>query len=120
MEDTLDSNEKRHHTNLYEGIQWWEKRRLWFNLAVGIAGLIPLLGYMSYLILADFIGVVMFGVAANVCFCAGYILEALDLHYLKGRLNIERYRLLLFTLGTAASVLMTIVLSWGYGIFLME
>lgn len=65
-------------------IKWWEKRRLFYNVAVGSAGLatmIPATAVVSILegrlVLEPWIGALAFGVMANVCYCLGPTIEIL-------------------------------------------
>ena len=65
-------------------VRWWEKRRLFYNVAVGCAGLVTL-GAATVLVsimerrfvLVPWQPVVVFGVAANVCYLFGPALEIL-------------------------------------------
>jgi hypothetical protein len=63
---------------------WWESRRLTFNLIVGGAGLVTLtvIGLVSLLpprqtLPAGFpwLGVIVYGVLANVCYSCGWLAE---------------------------------------------
>ena len=65
-------------------IKWWEKRRLFYNAAVGSAGLVTMITATTIvsflegrLILDPWIGAVIFGVMANVCYCLGPTVEIL-------------------------------------------
>jgi hypothetical protein len=65
-------------------IKWWEKRRLFYNVAVGSAGLvtmIPATAVVSILegrlVLEPWLGALAFGVMANVCYCFGPAAEIL-------------------------------------------
>jgi hypothetical protein len=65
-------------------VGWWEKRRLFYNVAVGSAGLvtmIPATAIVSILegrlVLEPWIGALIFGVMANVCYCFGPLVEIL-------------------------------------------
>ena len=74
-------------------VQWWESRRLMYNAIVGGVGLFTLT-YM-YLLerflfdpgpfeLANFaIGALAYGLAANVCYTAGWIVENLVERWMK-------------------------------------
>lgn len=66
-------------------LKWWEKRRFAYNVIVGTAGLVSL-GAISMAALVTgngaafmgnfpWIGVVVFGVMANVCYSAGGFIE---------------------------------------------
>jgi hypothetical protein len=65
-------------------VQWWESRRLFYNMVVGGTGLVS--GAWLYLIDSLFRGhlgpipwepVVAFGVLANVCYTSGWMVENL-------------------------------------------
>jgi hypothetical protein len=55
-------------------IKWWEKRRLFYNVTVGSAGLVSMTTATTVasilegrLILEPWIGALIFGVMANIC-----------------------------------------------------
>src|ERR671916_397853 len=50
---------------------WWESRRLAYNRAVGSAGLVTLAGFVLLAV------VVIYGILANVCYSAGWLVELL-------------------------------------------
>jgi hypothetical protein len=59
-------------------IGWWERRRFFFNLAVGLGGLVTMTAITTVasiavgrLVLEPWLGAVAFGVMANVCYCLG-------------------------------------------------
>jgi hypothetical protein len=65
-------------------IKWWEKRRLFYNVAVGSAGLVSMTVVTTVasvvegrLVLVPWIGALIFGVMANVCYCLGPTVEIL-------------------------------------------
>ena len=66
-------------------IRWWESRRLAYNVVVGGAGVgslavITALGLLppgSHGLLAPLGVVIVYGVLANVCYTAGWVLESL-------------------------------------------
>ncbi|RYD98223.1 MAG: hypothetical protein EOP50_05130 [Sphingobacteriales bacterium] len=94
-----------------EANEYWETRRLSFNLWVGSAGLIVLylLGEYSWLGLA---GAFAWGVLANVLYSVGYVLESYLLVQRKANNRMAQWRSLLFGGGTALYVLATL----AYGI----
>jgi hypothetical protein len=66
-------------------IKWWEKRRLFYNVAVGSAGLVTMIPATivvslleGRLVLEPWIGAAIFGVLANVCYCLGPTVEILS------------------------------------------
>jgi hypothetical protein len=65
-------------------IKWWEKRHLFYNVAVGTAGLVTLIPATAIvsilegrLVLEPWIGALVFGVMANVRYCLGPTVEIL-------------------------------------------
>jgi len=67
-------------------LRWWESRRLVYNKVVGATGLVSLTGiYILFLLgpasmgqftpYAMLVGAAMYGVAANVCYSIGWLLE---------------------------------------------
>ena len=71
-------------------VHWWESRRLPYNIAVGVTG-IATLAYaesLSFLVRGEWIpapwlGVIAYGLAANVCYTGGWIVENLVQRWLK-------------------------------------
>jgi hypothetical protein len=79
-------------------IQWWESRRLSYNLIVGGTGVLTLV-YVNALELAlgqgwlvgpwndksaaGLIGIVAYGLAANVCYSMGWVVENVAERWLK-------------------------------------
>ena len=103
-------------------IVWWEKRRLWFNLIVGLAGAMSL-GLFSALVLCTngrssgwcgypppiFIAaqILFYGVAANVFYTGGWIAEILVLRTWKEKG--EWFFQIAFTLGLLFSIALTLL-----------
>lgn len=68
-------------------VRWWESRRLTFNKAVGAAGLVTLAGLSFFFALPPYsspmplpfmlAGVAAYGIAANVCYTLGWMVELL-------------------------------------------
>jgi hypothetical protein len=68
-------------------LRWWESRRLFYNKAVGAAGLATLVGFPLISMLPPHpipvglpelaIGTVVYGVLANGCYSLGWLLEVL-------------------------------------------
>ncbi|HEX7844743.1 MAG TPA: hypothetical protein VF476_03020 [Chitinophagaceae bacterium] len=93
---------------------WWEKRRLLYNIIVGITGLLVLVLF-SFFTLADLIGVVIYGITANVFYCTGFLSEVIDKHYFKSTLDLGKRREGIFWCGVILSVLITLGLGLMYG-----
>lgn len=106
----------------FEVIQWWEKRRLPYNLIVGATGVLTCvitlfiaaisseifgepLAMPDPPILAIF-GVILFGFAANVCFTGGWIAELLAQKLWNEKA--AHFGQIAFTLGLGFSILLTL------------
>jgi hypothetical protein len=108
---------------------WWEKRRLFFNVAVGSAGLVSMIFVTlaasiseGRLVLEPWVGAAVFGVMANVCYCFGPLTEIL-IGKLWGRTVLPTgpslYRMgLTFSVGLA--LLPTLILSFVSVIWLLS
>lgn len=71
-------------------VQWWERRRLLYNAIVGGAGLVSLavvqgveLAFGNGWLPVPFLGIVAYGLAANVCYTGGWVIENLVERVLK-------------------------------------
>ena len=82
-----------------------------FNVCVGIAGVTGALLFGTNLWLGD---IIFIGIIINVFYSLGFVLEALNQHYLKGRIKMENWRMALFVLGTILSALATFLGSFLY------
>ena len=102
-----DSDESAKSSPLEQSLSWWETRRILFNLIVGGVGLVGMLLFCSDFRIMDVIDICFFGVLMNIFYSVGFMLEALNKHYLKDRIKMEDWRLALFVLGTAASAILT-------------
>lgn len=91
-------------------VKWWEKKRLWFNIILGIigTGLIIIIN-PPYFGVQDIIGIILWGIGANIFFSLGILSEIFDLYYLKGRFSSENYRWFFFVIGTLFSCYHTIM-----------
>ena len=107
------------HNPILKIINWWEGKRIWFNVVVFGFLLIQwfLVGGMPnvYLSKSPYINIVVWIIGANIFYSVGWILEVY-LTYLKERLNLKldsflellaKSRIILFLLGTLASVFWT-------------
>jgi len=117
--EVLDQTDQKSEAVLLSAIKWWEERRLWFNIAVGLCGVLGIILFAPYLGMVDFINVFFYAVFVNAAYCAGFILEALNLHYLKGRFPLENYRMVLFVLGTLFSSAVTLLGAFFFYILMM-
>ncbi|AUC75670.1 hypothetical protein [Olleya sp. Bg11-27] len=91
-------------------IVWWEKKRLWFNVAVGLTGVISILFIWPYLFYDRFIAIILYGIIANIFYSLGMLIELLDSYYHKGKCKFHNYRKLFFLIGTLAYCFVTFYL----------
>jgi hypothetical protein len=104
-------------------ILWWEARRLFFNIVVGVAGVVSIVVMLLSATIAEklfnepfgwpdppifaFFGVIAYAVAANVCYTGGWMAELISREVwrekAKGLAEIS------FTLGIVFSFFLTLV-----------
>lgn len=98
-------------TTLQNTISWWEKKRIAFNIFIGLIGSIAVFHFINHAFTQDdAIGIILWGIMANILYSIGILLEVANQYYLKGKLNIFHYRLLFFIVGTLLYMLAT----WVY------
>ncbi|MFT5820629.1 MAG: hypothetical protein ACI8ZM_001874 [Crocinitomix sp.] len=108
--EVLDSNlSHRKYKELLLALRWWEKKRITFNIVIGIAGMVSILLAGMQMYYADFIGVVFWALFFNLCYSIGFLLEAFDAYYFKGKLQLFRFRLLFFIAGLLSVTLITLI-----------
>ncbi|QHI35864.1 hypothetical protein IMCC3317_12120 [Kordia antarctica] len=101
-------------TVLNKTITWWETKRIIFNAFVGIVGIFSVFANIPHTFgLEDFIGIILWGIVANIFYSVGILLEIVNQYYLKGKLNIFLFRHFFFIIGT----LMYMFLTWSYTFF---
>jgi hypothetical protein len=89
---------------------WWEKRRWRYNLIVGITGLLMLLGYgVEKLHIGSVISIIIVGVAANGCYCLGYLSEFFLKYYFHFPTDFSDRRSTIFWIGTILSVFVLVI-----------
>ena len=108
--------------NRVEALVWWESRRIPYNLIVGSAGIVTCVVIVTIALAAEIIfntdfgfpnppifallGVVLYGIMANVCFTAGWITE-LFIRRFSPR-EADRFATNSFFYGVIFSVLLTL------------
>jgi len=115
-------NHRRPATTPWDVICWWERLRWVYNGAVGAAGAIAVLGYallvsvyswgtgtslLQYYVMQIAIPVVVYAVAANLFYTAGWISEVLLVWYTD--IETEDFAKIAFVGGTVLSVILTIL-----------
>ncbi|MEM5565915.1 hypothetical protein WNY78_12410 [Psychroserpens sp. AS72] len=94
-------------------LKWWEPKRLWFNFAVGLSGVLAILltGEFEFIIF-DIIGIFIWGVIANILFSTGILVEILDDYYFKSKLKLFNFRWLFYIVGT----ILYCIVTFGYAV----
>jgi len=91
-----------------EIVRWWEKKRLLFNILIAICGLVNII--LSHKFKTKFIvPSIFYGIAANIFFSTGILLEAWDNYYFNGRIHTKNYRLPIFIIGVLFSAFITLI-----------
>ena len=94
---------------------WWEKRRLRYNITVGIPGALMVLLDLSitgknpgFSPVTYAVYIVAFAVFANACYCLGYLLEFFLKYYFRSGIDFPDKRNNLYWIGTAFPVFVVI------------
>ncbi|WP_299215243.1 hypothetical protein [uncultured Aquimarina sp.] len=100
--------------DLKTNIKWWESKRWIFNIAVGLFGIFGIydfLGTIDYQwTTEDTIGVIFWGIGANVFYSLGSLMELFDWYYFNNKIKITQgLRYLLFVGGTLFSCFWTLM-----------
>jgi hypothetical protein len=101
-DDFADKNEK-----IMSALTWWEKKRILFNLIVGALGVIGVFISPISMLKINILAVIFYGLMANLFYSVGFLLEAFDLYYFKSKLQLFRFRLVLFVIGLLVVGLVT-------------
>jgi hypothetical protein len=110
MEDhnLLDDAKIRQDLLILEMVQWWEKRRLLYNIIVGLVGsliVFIVLQQHRYIPFSEILlfAILPYGIAANILYLAGWVMELLIRYYFKITLS-SSVRQVLFWLGALISI----------------
>jgi hypothetical protein len=103
---------------LLTAFSWWEKRRLFYNLVIGLVGVIILFIYPFFSLL-DLAGVIFYGIIANLFYSLGFFIEVAAKYYFKSDIDFTDKRKTLFTLGLIFSVLTTIAVGFFFMMILI-
>lgn len=91
---------------LLESHRYWSRKRILFNIIVGVAGLISVILFLgSDTTLFDLFGMIVWGVVANGLYSTGYILDSYIIIDSKGERSLGDKRVILFWIGTIAYVI---------------
>ena len=88
--------------DLKTNIKWWESKRWIFNIAVGLFGIYGIYDFLSTInyewTTEDTIGVIFWGIGANIFYSLGSLMELFDWYYFNNKIKITqglRYLLLI-------------------------
>jgi hypothetical protein len=110
------------HPTASQVILWWEGRRALYNVAVGVVGFVSVsilltlgprvvgneeLLFSPFLL---FLGILVYGIGANVCYTAGWIFELLLRRW--GSQNTEKFGNAAFKAGLGFSCVITSLPLW--------
>jgi cytochrome bd-type quinol oxidase subunit 1 len=106
--DLLDDAGILQDQSILDLIQWWEKRRLLYNIIVGLVGsaaVFFMLERNHYIFSSEVLLFIVlpFGIFANIAYLAGWVIDLLLRYYFKIRLSLAS-RKTLYWLGTAISI----------------
>jgi len=65
-------------------------------------------------IASDLIGIIIWGILANILYSTGMIAEILEQYYFKGKLKFHRFRLIFLIIGTLLYSFLTWFNAWKY------
>jgi hypothetical protein len=104
-------------------IWWWEKRRFWFNMVIGLIGLVNCLLMVGIALYADFefgrpmeipdptgsdvLIVLVYGIMANICYTGGWVAELTARNIWRERARY--FGQMTFALGIVFSATLTLV-----------
>ncbi|PHQ30179.1 hypothetical protein [Leeuwenhoekiella nanhaiensis] len=96
---------------LKSNIKWWESKRWIYNALVGLSGAFALWDMLSqvtyYWTFSDTLGIIIWGIGANILYSLGILVKLFDWYYFKNKLGVEGYRMIFWILGTIFSCLYT-------------
>ena len=115
MEDTNIST-VQNDNDILSVVKWWEKKRLLFNLLVGLSGIIGMIIFhdLFYLIFLA-IPIFWYVIIVNICYSFGWGVYVLKRHYYKDTKSNISDRQKLFYGGLVLSIYITI-----YGTYLLN
>jgi len=106
---------------IFDSFIFWERRRMLFNVLVGITGLIVLIYLISFTLfpfnIFEFFGIFLWAFIANVLYSVGYVFESIIIFYSNGNKSFEKYRLALFCFGTMLYMLFSICYGFLMALF---
>ncbi len=93
---------------------FWLRKRLLFNILVGLSGLFPSIFFYMESPIFNFLGTLLWGLAANAFYSFGYVIESYIITKSKGKRDLKPYRNSLFWVGTIAYMLVSLYVALVY------
>jgi len=109
MDDPILDEELNLSNQLGQSVRFWEKRRITYNVLVGVCSLLVLIVYWKYTRWYDVIFASIYAFIMNLAYMTGFYLETLDLHFFNSRFSIHKHRPTLFILGTILACIFTLL-----------
>ncbi|WP_153797265.1 hypothetical protein [Foetidibacter luteolus] len=100
--------------NLLESHQYWQTKRILFNLLVGINGVIAISLHWNKVTFFDFFGIILWGIVANIFFSTGYALESFVIVTSNNDKNLKSVREFLFWAGCLSYIFVGYVTTGSY------
>ena len=114
MNNNSDLFPEEDKSSFEAAFKWWEKRRLRYNIIVGLPGLLILL--VDYKLNAfhpsTIISAIIIGVIANGCYCLGYLMEYFLKYYFGSTIDFPGKRNTVFWIGVAISIFVLLLLGF--------
>jgi len=108
--DEVDPEADNTGARLLESYQYWQRRRLLFNIVVGLAGLGALFFSKFNLELIYLLAILIWGITANIFYSTGYMLESFVIVKSAGSKNLKTSREFLFWTGTLLYAVISVLL----------
>ncbi|WP_452230152.1 hypothetical protein [Lacinutrix sp. MEBiC02404] len=85
---------------LNETIFWWEKKRIIFNIAVGLSGVLSLIVVSPYFFgIIEIMGILIWAILANILYSSGILIEIINLYYYSSTVKFFKYRFGFYVFG---------------------
>ncbi len=92
--------------------QYWFKKRLLFNILVGLAGFVSVIFFMPVLDAFDYAGILIWGIVANGLYSLGYVFESYFITKTKRTKEIKQARNWLFWCGTILYIIASLAVPY--------
>ena len=113
MKEDLDLFSEKDKNTTDFAFTWWEKRRLMYNLIVGVLGILCLVSYgMMTINIIGWLNILFFGISLNAFYFFGFGTEMLLKKYFKADIDFAGLRSVLFWSGTILSVFLVLGISF--------